>query len=460
MLGKFPNIFKTARVTPVYKRGSQNQISNYRPVSLLCNLSKVFESVLYKRLESYFRLKGFLLDEQYGFRKNKNTELAIFSLINGVLPAFEESKFAICVFLDYSACFDTLCRDMLLRKLGRYGIRGPCYDLIKSYFTDRKQFVSYGNCDSATLAQKLGVIQGSKCGPLFYDIYTSDIRNICMTDELLMYADDTCLMYVGDDLTLLTEHVNHRLEVIADWCRFNKLSLNPDKCSYMLMTNKNILSDPVITLGGCLVSRVSECKYLGINMDDKLKYHSHIKFLSTKLARICGCTYRLRYYLNEHTAKNLYYSCLYSAVSYGISVWGGILQCTQRGSRLERLYDKAVLNIFSRFYPQTRNIHRDARILKLADIHRFSMAIYMFKSIRLNMYPSLESNLSLRYPDHAHNTRFRYEPVLPFPRVTTLRINYKYQGVKVWNSLPNQLRDMETLNLFKKKLKDYLLEQY
>ena len=216
---------------------------------MLPTLSKLFESIIFKRIKDYFDSSGFLNPHQYGFRKQRNTELAIFSMIDKIVSAFERKLFGICVFLDYSKkCFDTLCRNILLSKFERYGVRGIALDLLKSYFQNRNQVVEYHDAKSGVLAQNIGVIQGSKCGPLFYDIYTSDLSKICASEELVMFADDTCLLYTGDNLEDLTHHINERLKIIFEWCCQNKLCVNPEKCSYMLFTTKNVEVDPPIKL--------------------------------------------------------------------------------------------------------------------------------------------------------------------------------------------------------------------
>ena len=132
-------------------------------------------------------------------------------MLDKVLPAIEKKSYAICVFLDYKACFDTISRQILFRKLERYGVRGISLDLVKSYYCNRKQYVQYNSCNSDVMLQELGVVQGSKCGPLFFDIYSNEFSILCGNDEHVLYADDTCLIYVSDDLNALTQHVNRRL---------------------------------------------------------------------------------------------------------------------------------------------------------------------------------------------------------------------------------------------------------
>ena len=178
------------------------------------------------------------------------------------MPAIEHKKYAICIFLDYSACFDTICRDIILRKLDRYGVRGMSYNFVASYFTNREQQVKYGSSLSSCRVQSLGVVQGSKTGPLFWDIYSADFNALCPGDESILYADDTCLVYVGDSLEELTNRANMRLTQIYEWCNFNKLSVNPSKSEFMLVTNKMVNSTPQLFIGGSEIKKVNCFKYI------------------------------------------------------------------------------------------------------------------------------------------------------------------------------------------------------
>ena len=167
----YPDELKISNVKPVYKKNSKEKIENHRPVSVLSNLGKIFENLMYDRLRSFFTRYSLLSNRQYGFRKNRNTEHEIMELVNKALPAIENKKYSLCIFLDCKACFDTICRSSLLKKLYRYSVRGPSFELIKSYFENRKQLVVFKSDRSDVLSQNLGVVQCSKCGPLLFDIY-------------------------------------------------------------------------------------------------------------------------------------------------------------------------------------------------------------------------------------------------------------------------------------------------
>ena len=161
-----------------------------------------------------------------------------------LLPALKEKKYVICVFLDHSACFDTLSRSILYDKLERYGIRGVSLGFIKAYFANRSQYVCFDTVKSSIRRQELGVIQSSKTDPLFFDICSIEFSRMCSINESILYADDTVLVYVGKNLEELTNHVNSRLRDILHWCSCNKLSLNPLKSKFMVGTNKQVETRP------------------------------------------------------------------------------------------------------------------------------------------------------------------------------------------------------------------------
>ena len=392
--------------------------------------------------------------------KNRNTELAALSLIDKVLPAMEEKKYAICIFLDYRACFDTISRDILYEKLERYGIRGLALKFIKSYFCNRKQYVLFNSCKSDVMVQNLGVVQGSKCGPLFFDIYSNEFSTLCSDDSHVLYADDTSLIYVSDDLTSLTHHVNDRLAEIVKWCNFNKISLNPVKSEYMIISNKIDLSHQSIRLQGADLTQASTFKYLGLHLDSNLKFNSQIAHVNCKLSSLAGITHRLGGRLSFDSAKNLYYSCVFSTVNYCLAVWGGAILCTHQCDRTFKIHKRIVRNLFFKHFKTSSCLFRSVRLLKLDDIYKFSVSVYMFKMLKLSMYPSLKNSLNLTEPEHLYPTRNRLNYNLPFPRVDSIRINYKFQFTNVWNELPVHIKDQSTLGSFKRSLKEYLLEGY
>ena len=169
--GIFPSQLKIANVLPLFKAEDPLQFNNYRPVSLLCILSKVFEKIMYSRLHEFLEKLDILYEYQFGFRKKHSTHLAHLILHDKLSKVLGDGKTAIGIYLDFSKAFDTVDHDIFLSKLFHYGIRGPAYDWFQSYLSDRSQYVTYNGVKSSTKSIKCGVPQGSILGPLLFLIY-------------------------------------------------------------------------------------------------------------------------------------------------------------------------------------------------------------------------------------------------------------------------------------------------
>jgi len=293
-----------------------------------------------------------------------------------------------------------------------------------------------------------------------FDIYSSDLEMPLNDDNLILYADDTCLVYVGDDLGSLSNHVNSRLSIIYDWCNANKLSLNPVKSEYMIVTNRMNLSNLNLYIGQNLVKITKTFKYLGVQIDDHLKHGEHIKKVANKLYYLCGVSFRLKNFMNLQSAKNFYYSSVYSVINYCLAVWGGVGMCTSRCIRIGRLQHRILKNLFRKYFPERSCLFKAVGILKFIDMYKFKVSVFMYGVLKNNLFPTLQEGLELNLPSHTHNTRSAGNFISPFPRVEIVRMNYRHQFIKVWNELPETLTNLESLSSFKKQLKSYFVSLY
>ena len=457
---QFPNAFKLAKINPIFKKGLQTDISNFRPIAILNNLSKIFDNLIFARISTCFETLDVLSENQFGFRKKKNTELAALTLVNRTLPAITNNKYALCIFLDFSACFDTICRDIFLKKLLLYGICPNSVDFLKSYLNDRRQQVIYNGKSSNESIQNLGVIQGSKNGPKFFDIYSNDLNYLCFPDENICYADDTCLIYHDDDLKNLINKANSRLKIILDWCKYNKLAINPSKSEYLIITNKTLDFEPELFLGTEIIQRKNCVKYLGLHIDSDLKFSSHLYHIKTKLSRFAGVSFRLKNHFNVRTAKNYYYSCVYSVLTYCISTWGGSLLNGRRGDGIANKQKKVVTNLFSKHYPNSSCIFKEMKILKVFDLYKFHCAVHMFKIIQQNSNEYIRDAVNLIPASHNYHTRNRDRLRTPFPRVEAVRFNFEYQFIEIWENIPISIRNSISLKTFKKLLSSHFIDMY
>ena len=178
------------------------------------------------------------------------------------------------------------------------------------------------------------------------------------------------------------------------------------------------------------------------------------------MSRLCGMTYRLGKFVDKSAAIKIYYSSVYSVLSYCIATWGGTMLCTRRADNLLRLQKRIVTNLFSKFYPRSDNIFRDASIIKIPDVYKLRVAIYMYSIIVDKSIPSLKRQLFLEDPGHNYDTRTANTLRLPFPRVEVIRMNFRYQFVNIWNGIPEDIKSKPSKKSFKRAYIQYIINNY
>ena len=378
--GIFPSKLKLAKIIPIYKKDDCHLISNYRPISLLPSLSKIFEKIVYDQLFFYFSNNKYLSKNQYGFRKLHSTEHAILEIVDRITLELDQGHTLLAIFLDLSKAFDTLDPEILLQKLSYYGVNGPAIKWFKTYLYDRPHFVEFDHCESDTKILSLGVPQGSILGPLLFTIYINDIQFCSDFFHFIKYADDTTLLspnvsYNNHISTVINDEINK----VYKWLCANKLSLNIQKTKYIIFHNqgKNINTNiPVIKIKDIFIDRVQNFNFLGVNLNENLNWNSHIDQISIKISRCLGIMYKLKNVLPIHILKILYYSLILPYLSYGILAWGA----SSARLRLFSLQKKAIRLITnSRFNAHTEPLFKALNLLKLEDIHKLCVLKFYFK---------------------------------------------------------------------------------
>ena len=222
-------IKKTAKVLPLFKSGEKSEVSNYRPVSILPQLSKILEKLFEIRLRKYIDDNGFLFNGQYGFRKSHSTNLALNEMINMIVDALDKKMYSVGVFIDLKKAFDTVDHTLLIKKFSYYGIRGIASKFLKSYLSNRNQYVKYKDYESNKQEIVCGVPQGSILGPLLFILYINDMHKVSELLHFIIFADDTNIFYLDKDPYRLVTIINAELIKLSQWFKINKLSLNVKK---------------------------------------------------------------------------------------------------------------------------------------------------------------------------------------------------------------------------------------
>eukprot|EP00732_Lithocolla_globosa_P000923 Lithocolla_globosa_v1_NODE_367_length_4285_cov_70.186525.p1 type:complete len:635 gc:universal NODE_367_length_4285_cov_70.186525:1647-3551(+) len=238
--GIFPQDLKPARVTPVYKKQNPFTVSNYRPVSILITLSKIFEREMLNQMMIFLLDNNIISKRQYGFLKNTSTSTALINFYEELLQILDEKGMAgIGTLIDLSKAFDTVNHSILLSKLELYGIGGKSLDLLKSYLSNRTQIVIVDNSKSDPMKITCGVPQGSILGSLLFILYINDLPNALTHSQPLMFADDTTLLATHSNITQLQKNALEDLNSVSIWCKANLLTLNTSKTAYLLFSGAN-----------------------------------------------------------------------------------------------------------------------------------------------------------------------------------------------------------------------------
>ena len=448
--GLFPSSLKIARITPIHKKGSKDLAENFRPISSLPYLSKLFERCIANRLISFFDSTSLLSKFQFGFQRGKSTGDALRHLLKGIYTSLNERKHHASVLIDLTKAFDCVNHSILLNKMEAYGIKGTSLNIFKTYLSNRQSFVRMGTNCSSIKTTNIGVPQESILGPILFILYINDLPNVSRIIQPIMFADDTTLSTSHFNYGAMVDELNAELEKINLWCVSNRLTLNTKKTELILFTKKcNTVSDNQIALGNEILVSNRSCVFLGIRLDDQLKFSSHIQFIISKLSKSLGILYKIRDSLPIQTRINYYYAYMYPYISYNITSWGGTNQIHLHP--LIILHKRIIRTICgNRKFDHTAPLFHKLRFLKLYDIFRYFVSVYMHGAVRGGMYD---------VPHHI-NTRNRDRALPKFHRLNVCQQSISYTGPNIWNNLPSDLRNIESLSLLKNKLKKFFVGQY
>ena len=457
--GCFPSELKLAKIIPIFKSKDPSTFSNYRPISLLSVFSKIMEKVMYDRLYDYFIKFQILYIYQFGFQKNKSTYMALICLLDKLTQALERGEIAIGVFIDFQKAFDTVDHSILLEKLSHYGIRGPAHDWIRSYLSNRKQFVEFDNVHSKVLNVQCGVPQGSNLGPLLFLIYVNDLAHVSPKLFAILFADDSNFFHTDKNIDSIFDTVNCELDKIVDWLNANKMSLNVDKTHYIIFTmpGKKIKSNHDVFISGYKISEVISTKFLGVIIDQNLTWKYHIDHLCSKASKNIGIMRKLRRFLDSETMVTMYYSFIYPYFNYCIHVWGSTYK-TYLNKVL--LLQKRVVRIISGVDRQThtRPLFTSLALLDINKLYFYNIGLMMYKYHHVKL-PSIFVNFFERNSDiHNHDTRRSKFLRIPIFHSAFGKRSFKFKAVSIWNEIYGNMSSVNiAISTFKMHLKRYLI---
>ena len=464
--GKFPDALKIAKILPTYKSKERNLINNYRPISVLPALSKIFDRVVKERLFKHMRNLNILYESQYGYKHQHSTVNAITEFVAKTLHAFSRNETTLAVFLDLIKLFDTLNHEILLGKLRHYGIRGRDLKWFRSFLTNRQKIVVFKDEESDVQQVAHGVPEGSPLSPLLLLIYINDLPQVLSSVSAIHYADDTILHISGQNLTQMFSGMNADLAKLVEWTQANKLSFHLGKTNYMLFYPKpkeiQLKNHHRISIGATEIERKKTVKYLSFHLDEYLEWLEHFIHLEAKLTRSIELMESVRDSMRSDYKVQLYYKIFNNPLSYGIVMWG----LTVGDSKLKKFFNlqKRIVKMIGNPSKQMdyRHLYTKYNILRVQDILELDLLKFMFL-FHNGRLPRPVTEAAWGTPSHCHyisNANFNDKNVTDTFPSDQLSESFIYRAPRLWSKLREDFKNLTNIRLFAGKYRSDKFQKY
>ena len=454
-------------IIPLFKKGIKTVPQNYRPISLTSHIIKIFERIVRKNLAFYFEHNNLFNHNQHGFRSNRSCSTQLITHVNNILTNAINQQDTDCIYVDYSKAFDKIDHDILLSKLNYYGLSNKYLHWIKNFLNDRVQTVYLNNHFSYPTPVLSGVPQGSVLGPLLFIIYINDLPEVISHAQVLTFADDTKLVSQisnSNDVYNLQEDLNN----LINWSNMNNMKLNDQKfellCHKLNSENQNQTFSKELPFNNLFFSyTVSNfidispslfVRDLGILIDNKLQWDTHIQNVTKKARQVCGWILSVFYTRDSATMLTLFNSLVRSKIEYGSEIWNPhlnkhIIQIENiQRSFTNRISGTGTLNYWERL-----------DFLKIMSLQRRRERILIINiwKIKNNIIPNT-INLTFKLNQRANAIRAVLKPL---PKIkgrilTCYEESFLINAPKLWNLLPGPLTQIDSLPIFKTALNTFL----
>ena len=358
--------------------------------------------------------------------------------------------------MDLSKAFDMITHEILQKKLEHYGFRGNFLSFIMNYLKDRKYFVCINGYLSDTKINNIGVPQGSTLGPLLFLLYVNDIINCSNVLKFILFADDTTVLLRSHCIKDLNNKLAIEVQKVITWFCANNLVINLTKTNCMLFSNKRGNPRLSITVDNLILEGKEVITFLGVEIDSKLTWKSHIQHICNKISRSIAILRILKHSFPKHILIMIYMSLIYSYINYCNIVWGSAYESHLKP--LIVLQKKAVRLITNaNFRDNSAPIFFNLKLLPISRIYHLNCLQFLFKVLHNDSFPYLKNRILYNYSTHNHITRNRYKLKPIRERLELCKNSYLSQSVKLWNNLDDNTKESKSLYNFKLKVKQSLI---
>lgn len=442
----FPTDMKLADITPVFKKRDFLSKENYRSVNVLSVMSKVFERIIADQLMYFFT--NILNSSISAYRKGYSSQHVILNLTEYWRKALDAGEYVGTIAMDLSKAFDCMPHALLVAKLYSYGLSISACNFIISYLRDRKQRVKIRESKSSWSIINRGVPQGSVLGPLLFNIFLNDLFFVKVDSTYINYADDNHVCNRNKSLSSLVKNLENDSNEAVEWFTSNYMESNSEKFQGIVL-NKSGHVPVTFSIQNHPIESLNTIKVLGVTIDDKLKFDQHISILCRRASSQINALKRISKHLNKHSRMLIYKSFIYSNFNYCPLTW---LFCGKKNTvKLEKLQERALRFVFNDHQSSYEALLSRGNFLSLA-MHRLKLlAIEVYKCVH-KLNPEYMNNLfQLRNIEYKLRDPSRLEQ----PTFQSIKYGYKsfsYYGSKLWNKLPVEIKNVDSLGEFKCKV--------
>ena len=439
--GEVPQDWRTAHVTPVYKKNDPLVAANYRPVSLTSIPCKLLEHVLHSHIMNHLISHKILCENQHGFRKKRSTESQLVSFTNDLASNIDVGTQTDVVLLDFAKAFDKVNHSSLLKKLDHYGIRGQTFNWIQQFLFERTQRVILDGVLSDSAPVLSGVPQGSVLGPLLFLIYINDLpQYVSPGTQVRLFADDSAVyrrMRDENDHVVLQKDLDN-LQV---WEKMWSMNFHPNKCQVLNITTKRAPSINLYTIHDEIIDNVDSAVYLGVTLSNTMSWSKHIDSVCFKAQRSLNFLQRNFRNCSPTIKSKLYLTYVRPILEYCSSVWDPFTR--EDIARLEQVQRRAVRFVFNNYsrYQRVTPLIEDVGWASLESRRKVQKVCLLYKSIH-NLVDIPSEHLTVTNSITRRSKNF----YIPYAR-TSLLVNSFYQSsMRTWNTLPGEVRKAPTLD--------------
>ena len=447
-LGELPEDWKSANVSPIFKKGDRFKASNYRPVSLTSLCCKLQEHIITSNVLSHLERHKILTDCQHGFRARRSCETQLLTLVHELAESVDTGGQMDLVILDFSKAFDRVPHRRLLEKINHYGIRGQTHGWIKSFLSGRTQQVIVDGATSEKAPVISGVPQGTVLGPLLFLLFINDLPD-CVTSRTRLFADD-CIVYRNIQTPEDCGKLQRDLVSLAQWESKWGMSFHPDKCNVLRVTKKRTPFNSTYKLKGQELTELSTSKYLGVDLSSNLDWKEHIDRTVKKANSVLGFLRRNLRINNRETKSSAYITLVRPHLEYCASIWSP--HTDQSKQKLEMVQRRSARYCTNRYH-NTSSVTDMLQDLnwETLESRRTKLQLVMIYKI-MNDLVDIPADTYLT-PATSRTRAIHSKKLRQYPtRTDTFKYSFFPRTIPVWNSLPASVAEAPDLALFKQGL--------